>query len=71
MRTKPFTSRYRGVFWARDGWRVVIKHNGTKIHLGTFPADQEDAAGRKYNEVALKLLGRFATLNCIEDGTAK
>lgn len=60
------TSRYKGVYLARDQvrkspWRAKIYVNRKKIHLGYF-ADEREAA-MAYDEAALRLHGVFAVLN--------
>lgn len=57
------TSKYRGVSWNRDTqkYRVLIQINGRKTHGGLF--ESEEDAARKYDELARKHFGEFASLN--------
>ena len=57
------TSKYKGVCWhkAMSKWRVQIRGNNKKIHLGFF--DNEEDAAHAYNMAALELFGEFANLN--------
>ena len=61
--SKPTSSKYRGVSWykRRKRWRVQIRYNGTRKHLGFFK-NEEDAA-RAYDAAAKKHHGKFAGLN--------
>ena len=56
-------SGYKGVSWkARESkWSAKIQHNGIPIYLGLF-ADKHKAA-KAYNDMALRLNGKFAKLN--------
>jgi hypothetical protein len=61
------TSKYRGVSYdaPTKKWKVTIKLNRKSIHGGYF--DNEEEAGMKYNELAIKYHGEFAVLNKIGD----
>lgn len=65
--SKPITntSGYKGVSWEkpRQKWKVQIKCNTHKIHIGLF-VDIKDAA-LAYNQAALLYHGEFAHLNII------
>ncbi len=60
---KPTSSKYRGVSWygRRKRWRVQIRYNGMRKHLGFFK--NEDDAARAYDEAAKRHHGEFAGLN--------
>ncbi len=57
------TSRCRGVFWhkATGRWLASIEYRGRRIYLGLY--DDEDEAGRAYDEAAGYLCGEKAKLN--------
>lgn len=57
------TSGYKGVRFSkqRKKWMVFITVNGTVTNFGYFPDVR--TAVKKYNELALKYYGDFATLN--------
>ena len=61
------TSKYKGVSFNTQlqKWKVTLKLNRQNIHGGYFC--NEDEAGMKYNELALKYFGEFAVLNEIGD----
>ena len=63
QRVKPHSSKYKGVTWyARSGkWQAQIQIDGRNKHLDYFT--DEIAAGRAYNEAALKAWGEFAREN--------
>lgn len=60
------TSGYKGVhFYKRkDKYMAYIDVNRKRIHLGYFKTAQE--AAKKYNEVALFLVGEYAHLNKLD-----
>lgn len=55
---KRKTGKYKGVYWDRNKWRVIIKR---KISIGRF--DSEVEAAKAYDSAAKKLFGKFACLN--------
>jgi len=57
------TSKYKGVAWSkrRKKWFVSIQTDGKTIHLGYF--EDEDEAGRAYDDAAKKYQGEYANLN--------
>ena len=61
------SSVHKGVHWHRSNraWQANITVNGKRIHLGSFP-NQEDAA-HAYNEAAAKYFGEFARLNRLDN----
>ena len=64
-RKKNKTSRFKGVWFIKDGcrncWRAGITANGKRQNLGTFATEEE--AARRYDEAAKELHGEFARLN--------
>jgi len=66
---KNNTSGYKGVSWYKghNRWRVQIKHNGKKIHLGYFTCIVKAASA--YDKAALELHGEFAKLNFEQGNT--
>jgi len=63
QRVQAHSSKYKGVSWdTRDGkWRSQITIDGRKKNLGYFT--DEIAAGRAYDEAAVKAFGEFAREN--------
>lgn len=61
------TSRYKGVAWHKERrkWRSQITVDGEQISLGYH--EDEDAAGRAYDEAAEMYFGEFACLNFVGD----
>lgn len=57
------TSGFKGVYWSSGKWRATIMVNRKHIRGGRF-LDKVEAA-KKYNEMAVKYHGKFATLNKI------
>lgn len=57
------SSRYKGVFWAKNmgRWGAKIKVNQRDIVLGYF--DDEDEAARTYDNAARKAFGSYAQTN--------
>jgi hypothetical protein len=66
---KKGTSKYRGVCWneKHKKWRAYISFNGIYKSLGYF--ENEEEAGRAYDEAAKIYHGEFATLNFNEELT--
>ena len=63
--THKYSSRYKGVWWRKDNqiWGVQINLDGKRLNIGSFK--NEDNAGARYNDKALKYFGEFALLNYI------
>jgi len=59
--SKNNTCGYRGVRSIKNKYGAYIKYNYKQIHLGSF-SDIKDAA-IAYNNKAIELFGKFATLN--------
>jgi len=57
------TSKYRGVWYnkKKKRWRAVITINNKRKQLGYY--DSEEAAGRAYDQAAIRYHGQFAVLN--------
>jgi hypothetical protein len=66
---KKGTSKYRGVCYNKrtKKWRAYISFNGIYKSLGYF--ENEEEAGRAYDEAAKELHGEFASLNFSEENT--
>ena len=66
-------SKYVGVSWsgAEGKWHVAISHNGVGRNVGSFPADQEEEAAKRYDEEARRLRGAEAKLNFPRAGEAQ
>jgi len=62
-RLRGGTSRYKGVFWAKDRkkWRASVSFNGKTKYLGGF--DNEIEAAKVRDVAAKKYHGQFAWLN--------
>lgn len=60
---KPYSSKYKGVFWNKDHkkWEACISYNGIRKRLGFF--DNEEDAARAYDEAAKIYHREFAVLN--------
>jgi hypothetical protein len=60
---KVLTSRYKGVSWHNIAgkWACNIRIDGRRIYLGLF--DDEDRAGRCYDEAARLHCGKFSRTN--------
>jgi hypothetical protein len=60
-----FSSKYKGVSWHKQNkiWRVGIRIEGKKKHLGCFL--DEAKAAQVYDDAAIKYYGAFASLNHI------
>ena len=65
IKTKPWQSKYKGVFWNKKNknWRSMIGVNGKRINIGSFTS--EHAAAVAYNIEAKRQFGKFANLNKI------
>lgn len=59
------SSKYKGVHKVGSKWVARLNHKGHRYSLGRY--DNEDEAGRAYNEKALEIWGAFARLNKIEE----
>ena len=62
------TSRYKGVFWAKDRqkWRAGIGLRdvfGQKFHISLGQFDLEEDAALAYDDAAIEHFGEFAYLN--------
>lgn len=64
------SSKYLGVMKTRNNsWRVSIRANGKRLHLGTFHDEKEVA--KAYNKAALKYYGNTALLNKVPNVKAR
>lgn len=63
MQTRATSSAYKGVSWCplHKKWRVTLRVNGKKRHLGYFAAESE--AARAYDRAALQAWGEYARPN--------
>jgi len=63
-------SIYKGVSFhgQNKNWYAYIKINQKKKHIGCY--DTEEEAAEAYNKEAVKLFGRFANLNVIDEPPA-
>lgn len=57
------TSKYKGVSWDKNKWKVNIYMHGKRTYLGRF--DNEILAAIAYNEAAPAHHGEFARLNML------
>ncbi len=64
---KPTKSGYKGVYWDRNAWQVMVQANGKRATL-LRTTDLQEAA-RAYDFHAKRLHGEFATLNFPETST--
>ena len=55
------TSRFKGVSLYGDKWLVHIGFNGVSTHVGYY--DDEEEAGRAYDDLARQVFGEFARCN--------
>lgn len=61
-RTAGKASRYKGVTFRSTGrWAANIEQNGERVHLGTFPTEEQ--AARCYDAAAKVFHGKFARTN--------
>jgi hypothetical protein len=60
-RSRPGTSRFKGVCRKREKWRAQIVKDGKQKSLGTYTT--EEAAAHSYDRAALEMFGEFANLN--------
>jgi hypothetical protein len=60
------TSKYKGVAFmsSRNKWRARLTHNRKTYFLGLF--DEEEDAGKAYNDKAKELFGDNACLNTLD-----
>ncbi len=63
------TSKYLGVHLDKSKWVARLTVNGTRIEVGRF--DNEEDAGRAYNNAALLHHGVFATVNILQSEPRK
>lgn len=65
MGSKPGTSSYKGVSWAKDRqkWRVSLRVNNKNINVGDF--ENEEEAALAYNVAASRAYGEYARLNVV------
>jgi hypothetical protein len=63
---KDGSSKYKGVYWdkTRKSFRVQVCSFGKRYYGGSFKDEKE--AGRKYNELAIKIHGEYAYLNEVD-----
>lgn len=54
-------SKYKGLSFSNNKWRVSIEQNGERLFLGSF--DDELAAAYQYDRAARLLFGKFAKTN--------
>ena len=66
-------SKYVGVSWnGKEGkWQVALSHDGVGRIIGSFPAEQEEEAAKRYDEEARRLRGVEAKLNFPRAGEAR
>ena len=58
------TSRYKGVCWnsTTRRWHAGICHLGRVIYIGSYKFEEDAAIA--YDDMAMRLFGEFAALNC-------
>ena len=63
LKQKNTTSHNKGVYWDKRGQKFVasIRLNRKLIYLGSY--NDEDEAGRKYDEWNIKLFGNYSLTN--------
>lgn len=61
--SRPHTSRYKGVHWAKDRsrWTASIRINGRKKTIGHFVKEKD--AAKAYDSMAIQHHGDFAVTN--------
>ena len=55
------TSKYKGVYWSKYGWRAQVYHNGKTGFLGHY--EDETVAAKAYDARARELFGEYACTN--------
>jgi hypothetical protein len=67
-RVRRHSSQYRGVYWNKreNTWKVQIRYDGKRHHLGYF--EDEDEAARAYDQAARAQHGEKAQLNFPAEG---
>jgi hypothetical protein len=61
---KKTSSKFKGVSWSKDAWRVQLQFEDKNMELGLFK--NEICAANCYNYYAKKYFGDFAILNDVE-----
>lgn len=62
-RNRNNKSGYRNVCWDGSAWTVQIQINGKCVHVGRFPKDQLEEAGKFAEEMRKKYYGEYAGKN--------
>jgi len=63
IRNQKSLKKYKGVYARKDRRAASISYNGISHYLGRFQSDID--AAKAYNEMAIKLHGKFARLNIV------